>query len=226
MDPIQDNTLQGLGTAPGSSTATGSKAPARLGQEQFLELMIAQLKNQDPTKPLQSGEFLSQMAQFSTVSGIQDLQTSFHQLAGTMYSNQALQASALVGRMVLVPSDKGVLPANGAMSGTVDLPAGTNDLTVEVYDASGQLVRRIPLGGQAAGLVSFNWDGAATDGSVAAPGTYYVKARARFDGQDTAVTALAATRVDSVSLGGAAGGISLNLNGLGAMDLAQVRQIM
>lgn len=226
MDPVQDNTLQGLGTPSASSTATGSKGAARLGQEEFLELMIAQLKNQDPTKPLQSGEFLSQMAQFSTVSGIQDLQTSFQQLAGSMYSNQALQASALVGRTVLVPSDKGVLPANGAMSGTVDLPAGTSDVAVEVYDAAGQLVRSIPLGPQAAGLVSFNWDGSATDGSIAGPGTYTVKARAQIDGQSYAVPTLAAARVDSVTLGGAAGGISLNLSGLGAVDLADVRQIM
>ena len=73
-----------------------------LGQEDFLHLMLTQLKNQDPFKPMESGEFLGQIAQFGTVQGLAGLQTSFDSLSSSLVSNQALQASTVVGRSALV----------------------------------------------------------------------------------------------------------------------------
>jgi flagellar basal-body rod modification protein FlgD len=95
-------------------------------QDQFLNLMIAQLKNQDPFKPLESGEFLTQIAQFGTVTGVKELQSSFSQLASSISSNQALQASSLVGRTVNIESNAGVLGQDSPLSGTVELEGSTD----------------------------------------------------------------------------------------------------
>ncbi len=222
--PPVTNVYDSLGIA---ATADAKRKPSQeLGQEQFLDLMIAQLKNQDPTKPLESGEFLSQMAQFSTVTGIQSLQESFSQLAASMQSNQALQASMLVGRSVLAPGDKGALDATTPLSGAVDLPASTTALTLNVYDAGGQLVRHLPLGAQSAGLVQFSWDGITDRGERAAPGTYRVRAEALTADGQTGLQTLMKTRVESVSLGRTGEGLTLNLAGLGPVALADVKQIL
>jgi flagellar basal-body rod modification protein FlgD len=197
----------------------------KVSQEQFLDLMVAQLRNQDPFKPLESGEFLGQIAQFSTVTGIQDLQASFKELAGSMYSNQALQASTLVGRTVLTPSARAGLGAGGSVSGAVNLNTSTPDLSLSIYDVSGQLVRRQSLGSQAAGVIPFSWDGLTDAGTPAAPGTYQIKAEARNSSQVLAQETLISARVDSVSLGAQGQNITLNLGGVGPVGFNDIRQV-
>ena len=105
---VDTNLLQNIGV--GSKPA--SKAKSELGQEAFLKLMTTQLQNQDPFKPMDNGEFLSQIAQFGTVSGINDLQESFKSFSNSIVPNQSLQAAGLINRNVLVPSDNLVLDAN------------------------------------------------------------------------------------------------------------------
>jgi len=207
---------------PKADTGTRNK----LGQEQFLKLMVAQLKHQDPTKPLDNAEFLSQIAQFSTVTGIQELQSSFTQLAGSMQSNQLLQTSALVGRSVLVESDLGTLPAGGNLGGAVRLSSSTPELMVTIQDARGAIVRRLEMGTQAAGQVRFNWDGIADNGQNAPPGVYRVKAEASVDGKTVALDTLTAASVESVTLDKATQALSLNLAGLGPVAFSKVRQIL
>lgn len=222
MSGIDPATLERLGLAGGSPTKAARSD--RLGQDQFLELMLAQLKNQDPLKPLQSGEFLSQIAQFNTATGVRELQASFGQLAGALYSNQALQASTLVGRTVLVAAPQAVL-ADGRLQAAVELPDGAPDVQVGIYDAAGQLVRRLSLGSRPAGMAGFTWDGRADSGATAPPGAYQVRAQAMYYGTAYAVPTYVPARVESVSLGGAGQAITLNLTGLGAVDFGAVREI-
>jgi len=221
MNPIdtKNSVPDGLGLDKPKRVASD-----QLGQQQFLELMVAQLKNQDPMQPMQNGEFLGQMAQFGTVSGIQDLQKSFGSLATALQSNQALMASSLVGRTVLAPGSTGYLPAGGKLGGAVDLAAATQDVVVSITDSSGQLVQRLNLGAQSAGTVRFAWDGMTSAGTVAAPGLYQVTAQAQNGTQQYAPGTLTEARVDSVSLGGA-NGLILNLAGIGAVNLSDVKQI-
>lgn len=202
------------------------KKSDELGQKDFLKLMTAQLNHQDPMKPMEGGEFFNQIAQFSSVSGIQELQSSFQQVANAMYSSQTLQASAMVGREVLVPASSAELAAGGSVNGSIEVPASTNNLVVGVFDRSGQLVRRMDLGAQPAGDVAFAWDGRTDDGSAAAPGIYQVKAEAQIDGSATALNTSLASKVESVSIGGQGQGIKLNLAGRGPVDLADIKQIM
>ncbi len=226
MNPVDNsNPFAAISGSDITKTQRASGAAANaLGQDQFLDLMVAQLKNQDPTKPMDSSQFLGQMAQFGTVSGIQDLQKSFTQMASALQSNQALMASSLVGRSVMVPGGIGVLPLGGALNGSVNLPMSVADLAINVTDGSGQLVRRLVLGGQQAGDVRFSWDGLDDAGTAAAPGRYQVTAEALVDGKNYAADTSVSALVESVSLGGAQG-MLLNLTGLGAVSLGDVKQI-
>jgi len=196
-----------------------------LGQEQFLELMTTQLQNQDPFKPMESGDFLSQIAQFSTVEGIGDLNDAFSGLSQSLVSNQALQATNLVGRQVLAPTGVAALSQGGSIRGNVELPAASGEVVVNVYDQAGQVVRRLELGSQAAGPVSFQWDGLKNDGQFASPGNYFISAEASIDGQFEAVETLLASEVRSVTLSNS-GGLLLDLDGIGSLDFSEVRQIL
>lgn len=223
MSTIDTQTLDGLGLTQAQSM---QKPADRLGQSEFLKLMVTQLNNQDPLKPMENGEFYTQIAQFSTVAGIQDLQSSFQQVASAMYSGQALQASALVGRNVLVGTQEAVLSAGGAVAGVLELPVGTPQAGVTVYDEAGQVVRRVDLGAQAAGQAQFAWDGLDAAGEAMPPGRYFLEADILFEGQPVAMQPYVATRVESVTLGGGADGIVLNLSGGANASLASVRRIM
>ena len=196
-----------------------------LGQEQFLELMTAQLQNQDPFKPMESGDFLSQIAQFSTVEGIGDLNDAFSGLSQSLVSNQALQATNLVGRQVLAPTGVAALSQGGTIRGNVELPAASGEVVVNVYDQAGQVVRRLELGSQTAGPVAFQWDGLKNDGQFASPGTYFISAEASIDGQFESVETLLASEVRSVTLSNS-GGLLLDLDGIGSLDFNEVRQIL
>lgn len=226
MSTINTDALQSLGiaaTQPG--TGKDYKTKDELGQQEFLELMVAQVRNQDPFKPLENGEFLSQIAQFSTVNGIQDLQSSFSSLAGSLNSNQALQASALVGRSVMVNSDVGVLTAGGTISGAVGLPENSSEVAVGFYNVAGELIREVPLGPQNKGIIEFKWDGLNDAGAAAAKGAYKIVARAKIDGEDVALATLVRDNVESVILGRPGEGTVLNLSALGATDLNRVEEI-
>lgn len=197
-----------------------------LGLEQFLKLMTTQLNHQDPFEPMDNSTFLGQMAQFGTVSGIQDLQNSFKELSGSMQSNQALQASGLVGRSVLVPSEFGALEAEGSLRGAVKLPSEASSLQLKIFDQSGQLVRSLDLGAGQSGTVHFAWDGFKEDGTSAAPGLYQFKVEGVVDGSPQALPSFAVARVDSVVIGEGGEGLTLNLAGQGSVPFGQVEQIL
>lgn len=224
MTVINNQVLSDLGLGKPQPTAANDKS--QLGQQDFLRLMTTQLNNQDPMKPMASGEFYSQIAQFSSVAGIQDLQKSFSQVSSAMLSSQSLQASGLVGRDVLVPAQTGQLTQGSEIQGAISVPANMQSLQLEITDAAGSLVRTIDMGDQSAGMAKFQWDGRDVSGELAASGSYSIKARGLLSGQQTALDTLVADRVDSVTINQSGQGVRLNLNGHGAMDLAAVQQIM
>lgn len=210
-------TLQDLSAAQSASK--------ELGQEDFLELMTTQLQNQDPLKPMENGDFLAQIAQFSTVDGIKDLNDNFATLSQSLVSNQALQATNIVGRQVLAPTGVAALKQGGSIDGRVELPAASGDVVVNVYDQAGQVIRRLDLGSQASGSVDFKWDGLKDDGTFATPGNYFVSAEASIDGTYETVETLIASDVSSVTLSNS-GGLLLDLDGIGSLDFNEVRQIL
>jgi len=203
-----------------------AKPRDELGQEDFLKLMITQFRNQDPFEPLDNGDFLGQLAQFSTVNGITSLNDSFAGLATSVQEEQALQAANLVGHSVLAASDVGYLREDDALAGAVELRSSASNVQVEITDASGQLVRRLDLGEQPPGMARFVWDGRDSNGDVAAEGHYLVTTRvARGNFVESAETLLEA-EIESVTLGQFGRGMTLNLPGGTTMSLSQVRRII
>jgi len=215
---------KGLGVLTSDTVAPKKKS---LGQEQFLKLMTTQMTHQDPTKPMQNGEFLSQMAQFGTVSGIQDLQQSFKDFAASIGSDQALQAASLVGRTVSAPSEQGLLAAGGEIKGAVELPASSANVNLKILDSlTGDVIRIKSLGGHSAGPVPFVWDGMNDKGNLASPGVYKVQVEASMDGINTVLQTEIQSRVESVSMGSGKNGLQVNLAGLGAVNFNQIKQIL
>lgn len=201
------------------------KADDGLGQDAFLELMLTQLQHQDPLNPMESGDFLTQVAQFGTVNGITDLNTSFSTLSSSLQSNQALQASTMVGNTVLVPSDKAELAAGGQVSGKVFTESSTPNLIINIADATGQSVRQLNLGSTQAGLASFSWDGLDTNGDALPAGRYTIEAAALVNNEAIAQTVLVNAKVESVSLISGKEPL-LNLNGLGTYSISDVLEVM
>ena len=197
-----------------------------LGQDAFLELMLTQIKHQDPLSPMESGDFLSQIAQFGTVNGITELNKSFATLSSSLQSSQALQASTMVGNTVLVPGNKSELVSGGQISGAIDLNISSTNLVVSIFDAAGQVVRQINLGSQVAGMTKFTWDGLDNSGDPLPEGTYTIEAAALISGEAVAQAVLVQAKVDSVSLSKTGGEPLLNLSGLGTVSISEVREIM
>ena len=202
------------------------KANDELGQAEFLELMTAQLKFQDPLQPMENGEFLAQMAQFGTVSGINELNSAFSNMSAAFQSNQALQASTMVGRNVLVPSNQVRLGEQGEVNAAVELDQPASKLVVSFTDASGQLVHRIDLGSQQAGLVDVGWNGLNADGQRLSPGLYTISAEVQQGDNVSVGQTLSAVQVESVTLGQAGQDLTLTVSDLGDISMSQIRKIM
>ena len=205
-------------------------AKKEMGQEDFLKLMTTQLQNQDPMKPMENGDFLAQIAQFSAVDGIGKLQESFQTLAGSLHSNQAFQASNIIGKNVMVPSDHGVyfgddFGEDTVMIAALEFDTGADEVSVNITDSAGQIIRTISLGSQESGRVEFAWDGNNDNGEPMDAGVYGFEALATVNGQKVGVDTLALVPVDSVSLGKNQSEINLNLVGLGEIGFSSVRDI-
>lgn len=197
-----------------------------LGQAEFLELMTAQLQFQDPLEPMENGDFIGQMAQFGTVSGIGDLNTAFSDMSAAFQSNQALQASTMVGRNVLLESDVASFNSQGVMEASVDLEQSANNVVINIKDSVGQLIERRELGFQSAGLVDFSWDGKLEDGTQLTDGRYTISAEVHRGNEVNSGVTLTSAQVESVTLGKGGQDLTLTVSNLGDISMADIRKIM
>ncbi|TQM12426.1 flagellar basal-body rod modification protein FlgD [Pseudoxanthomonas sp. 3HH-4] len=205
-----------------SGAATTKKADT-LGQADFMRLMTEQLSHQDPLKPLSNSEFVAQLAQFSTVQGISELNTTVGGFTSALTGDQVLKGASLVGHSVVVPSESIALPASGSATGLVMSP-GAGKVTFEIKDASGVVVDTVEVEATGKGETAFAWDGLKTNGERAAAGAYSIKAtHTATDGTGTALNTYVDATVDSVTIG--SDGLYLNLPGLGTAPLDYVLRI-
>jgi len=218
-----DQILASLGLTPLESKAAVND-PSELKMDDFLTLMVTELNYQDPFKPMDNSQLSAQMAQFASVSGLDQLNQSFAELSANVTSDQALQAGTLIGREVLVPTDLGYLTSGGAIKGQVELEQRA-DVVVRVTNAVGQLVRELPLGLQEAGALRFSWDGITDGGDYAPAGNYWIEVNARIDGQSEVLQPQIFAPVESVNTGADGQGLVLNLQGLGPVEFKQITQI-
>lgn len=225
MDSINKpnmNVLENLGLAKSKPMMKEQK----LGQEDFIKLMTTQMNHQDPMKPMENGDFLSDMAQFSTVSGLKEIKDSFNSLASSLQSSQALQASSMVGRQVLVPGSMSTLSEGTPMRGAVELSSNVADLKVSIMNDKGALVKEVSLGNKPAGVAHFSWDGLLSADKKAMSGNYSISAVGSVDGKQESLQTLITDTVQSVSLGSGGQGVSLSLANAGSAGLADVKEIL
>ena len=199
--------------------------PNSLAQDDFLTLMTTQLKHQDPMKPMENGEFLGQMAQFSTVSGLGELKDSFDEMAASFNSAQALSAAGLIGKNVLMEGNEATLSEDVTeVSGAIELPQSTGKAMINVYDSGGTLIKQIDLANQPQGQQAFVWDGTSKDGEQAPKGRYEFRAEYTMeDGKTQAATTLINSRIDSVGL--KEGNITVNTVDGQSHGLSSINQI-
>jgi flagellar basal-body rod modification protein FlgD len=197
-----------------------------LKQEDFLSLLTKQLAQQDPFKPVSNDQMIAQMASFATVDGINKMNGQFENLNSSMTSNQALQASSLVGRDVLVPGAAGIKADNAEMSAMVKLPQSVDNLVVRVENELGQLIRVFDKGPATAGDTKLTWDGNDENGQPMPAGKYKVTASGLLDGQNTEFETSTYANVNSVLLGKGDGNVLLNLAGFESpVKLAEVLEV-
>lgn len=205
-----------------ASSATETSAMSE-SQNRFLTLLTTQLKNQDPLNPMDNAQMTSQLAQISTVDGIERLNATLQTLLSGNVDSQAMQAANLVGRHVLVPGSSLSL-ASGQALGGIEMAAAADEVVVTIKDANGLTVRSINLGSAKAGVFGFAWDGKTDSGATAADGAYKFEVAATQGANKVSATALALGTVSSVNRSTL--GVSLNLGSMGLVTMADVKQIL
>ncbi|MDQ2138567.1 flagellar hook capping FlgD N-terminal domain-containing protein [Alcaligenaceae bacterium A4P071] len=201
-------------------------------KDQFLKLLVEQLKNQDPLNPMDNAQMTTQLAQISTVEGIEKLNATMAIVSGQVGVSQGLAAQGMIGKNVFVPGTDVLLGSDPAdptkREATpigLDLTTGAAKVTVKISDAAGNLVRTITLENVSAGIATVEWDGLTDGKTPAADGKYQVAVTA----EDSAGAAIASTevlkyaKVDSLSYTSTGATLDLGLNG--QVSVADVRKV-
>jgi flagellar basal-body rod modification protein FlgD len=216
-----------------SSALANAQTNSLMGdtQDRFLTLLVTQLQNQDPLNPMDNAEVTSQIAQLSTVNGIQQLNNTLLALSGQMDMSQSLQAAGLIGKDILYPGEKIALgsdPDTGAKTATtfgIDLMSDAAKTKVSILDSAGKVVRQYELDPMDAGIYPMTWDGLDSAGAPAPDGAYTVQVSATdADGQPVSADALTSGHINSIAY--TSGGLKLNLALGDKISLLDVRQVM
>ncbi len=219
MSAVQDTSSVSSQLGIGAAKAKNS---TQATQDRFLSLLVAQMKNQDPLNPLDNAQVTSQLAQLSTVQGIETMNGNLTALAASLGGNQMAQATNLIGRNVLVPGNTVSPSALQDVMG-FELTRPADQVTLTIHDASGAQVRSLDLGPRTEGMSALTWDGLTDSGTAAPAGAYQFKITAVQGGQSVSNTALHLGTVNSVSQG--SDGVKLNLAGNETVGYAAIRQI-
>lgn len=207
---------------PKKATATDS---TQADTDKFMTLLVTQLKNQDPLNPLDNAQVTSQLAQLSTVTGVNKLNTTLESLKSSYQSSEAMQATSLINHGVLAPGSQITLAGGKAVFG-VDLATAADTVQIDVKNSSGAVVHSIAMKGVDVGTLPLVWDGKLDDGTTVAPdGNYTFSVTATTGGQPLKdATALTFGTVASVSTGSA--GVKLNVPAIGQLTMADIKQVL
>lgn len=197
MNTISDLLPENI-TSVAELTAAQSEKSNELGQNEFLDLMLAQLKNQDPFKPLENGEFVAQMAQFSTVSGIEEMNASLKGVSDSLQGNRLLEASNLIGRTALVSGSTASLTETG-LNAIYRLDNDASNININVYSEAGEIVYQEHIAQKSLGQHDFHWDGKNTTGEDAPIGNYTVEVLYGNETEKTTAETLVPSKIGSVS---------------------------
>lgn len=201
-----------------------------LNQEDFLTLMLTQLKHQDPFKPMDPAQQVGQLAQFSSVSGLAEMNKQISALTDSLRGNQVLDGAALIGRGVIATGNQIYLPeaADGVArgpQGLVDVPTGASSVQLIVKDATGALVKTQTLP-NTKGLQAFSWDGTNSAGAAAEAGGYQIEVIAKVGDKNVSLTTSVAAHVSSVALDPVTGSLVLDTDPLGEIEMSAVERVL
>jgi flagellar basal-body rod modification protein FlgD len=223
MTTVQTNKVTEELMATMNPAKTATKSTSDAAQDRFMTLLVTQMKNQDPLNPLDNAQVTSQLAQLSTVTGIDKLNTTMQALMSSYQSSQSVQAADMIGHGVLVPGSSITLQDGKALLG-FELPSQADNVKVTISDSSGATVRTFDLGPQKAGILPLAWDGVNNSDAVAPNGQYTFKVKATMGTEKVEATTLSFGTVSSVTTN--AQGVKLNLPRIGEFNMADVRQIL
>lgn len=212
----------------GSSATNASSAQSL--QDQFLNLLVVQLNNQDPLNPMDNSQMTSQLAQISTVQGITDLKNIVSSISGQVDVSQSMAAVSMIGKKVLVPGSglKLDTDATGARVTTpigIDLQGDAADVKLTVSDSTGRVVRTMDMGAQSSGILAPEWDGRDDSGNAMPDGSYTIAVSA-VDGNNAAVTAEALTYGQVNNIAYTADGVRLDLGLTGQYSILDIRKVL
>ncbi|TDO96211.1 flagellar hook assembly protein FlgD [Marinomonas balearica] len=204
------------------SSAETSSSDSLADKNVFMELYIAQLKNQDPTEPQETGDMVSQMAEFSSLEQLTEMSSSLTSMSEALVSSQALTASTLVGKYAYVDQDTISYDGSNSASIKVSIPTDSTSTSISITDSSGNVIRSGSLDSDG----KYTWDGKDDAGEDVAAGDYNIVATSKnVSGESTQLTAQVASRINGVSLNGT-DGTSLNINGYGTLKLTDTIDII
>lgn len=209
-------------TTASSGTASSTSSASDI-QDRFLNLLVAQMQNQDPLSPMDNAQLTSQLAQISTVTGVENLNTALSSLVNSLGDSQAMQSADMIGKVVLVPGGNMTLASGKAYAG-VNLASDADQVTVTIKDAKGNVVQTETLGEQKAGNVTFAWDGKTSSDTTAADGSYTFEVTAVQGANKVAAEPLQYGTVSAVSR--ASDGFELDLGVLGKVKFDDVQQVL
>jgi flagellar basal-body rod modification protein FlgD len=207
----------------GVTKADGSKGGVAEAQDRFLKLLVTQMKNQDPLNPMDNAQVTSQMAQLSTVSGIDKLNSTLNALSNSMIASQSMQASSMIGHVVVVPGNKIELKG-GKAAAALDLKDPADTVNVQIKDMAGNLVRNLNMGSQPSGVVHIQWDGKNDADAPVADGRYQFSAASQLGAAKANVNTLSYGLVNGVIQ--KPEGASLNVDQIGEASMDSVKQIL
>lgn len=230
MSTIDSSMTSAVGGAAASQA--GKRSNSQELSDNFMTMLVTQLQNQDPLKPMENQEMVSQLAQINTLNGIQELNATLEGIGSQIDEGQALEAMGLIGQGVLVPGDR-VLVGRDSEGGINTTPFGmelaepAENVTVTITDGAGQVVRRYDIGAVDAGVSSFLWEGDTEQGSLAPDGAYNVGVEATRGDESLAVDTLNYARVNAVTPADERGSVRLDLGAVqGQVGLVDIKQIL
>ena len=193
-------------------TKTASKSSQEMGKQDFLTLFTAQLKNQDPLDPVKNEAFVAQLAQFSQLEALTNMQSSMDNLVKTMNTQQLNSSAGLIGHKVPVADGLSPLQSGDSIDASINLPDGASGVTLTVQDSMGRTVQQLIGGAQNPGTARLNWDGLDAMGNRAPTGYYKLSATAVVNGKTTTVPVNTMATVQSISVA-SDGSLNLDLEG-------------
>jgi flagellar basal-body rod modification protein FlgD len=157
-----------------ATSSTSKSSTSSLGQDAFLQLLVTQLQYQDPLSPMDDKEFVAELAQFSSLEQLTEINTGIENLSSQNETQQLMGAVNFIGKTIEATGNAVSLSDGKATSVTFTLPNDAETCLVNVLDSSGTVVRTVDLGATSAGQVEFQWDGKDYDGNVMDDGQYQV----------------------------------------------------